>query len=158
MALVRIVPKYLPTSILLGAVAMGAVASAGCDNNQCQEMGEALELDKAAVYAMLQPEGGAGTDDSTGVAADDGGALADGDDADAAAASAAADAAAAAGDAADGASSPSGDQGLACPTSEEVSAYVGLKYDYGIAPSQIGTPSDEGTSCVYPIQAATCAD
>jgi hypothetical protein len=43
-----------------------------------------------------------------------------------------------------------------CPTSQELSTYVALRYGESIDPSRIGAPRDEGASCQYPVADTLC--
>jgi hypothetical protein len=180
MSPVSTLSKYLATPIMLSAVAMCSVALAGCEDNKCAQMGESLDVDKAEVHAMLQPQGcateaGSGTPDDAGGAAitDDAGGAAPTDDAggaaptdDAGATAMTDDAGGAAStddagtpeEAADGVTASGGAADLPCPSSGAVSAYVWRKYHYVIDAPQIGTPLDEGATCLYPIRSAFCSE
>jgi hypothetical protein len=52
------------------------------------------------------------------------------------------------------ASAPDG--GSPCPTSQEISDYVALRYSGWIAPERIGTPRDDGAACEYPVSDTVC--
>jgi len=48
------------------------------------------------------------------------------------------------------------DAGSPCPTSQQISDYVSLRYGEWIAPVRIGTPRDDGDSCEYPVSDTAC--
>jgi hypothetical protein len=45
---------------------------------------------------------------------------------------------------------------LPCPSSQQVSQYVAIRYQKGMDPSEIQTPVDEGASCEYPVVQTIC--
>jgi hypothetical protein len=51
----------------------------------------------------------------------------------------------------DAGSVPSG-----CPTSQELSTFVAVRYRESIDPSRIGPPREDGASCEYPIADTLC--
>jgi hypothetical protein len=43
-----------------------------------------------------------------------------------------------------------------CPTSQQVSDYFAETQGHTLDPSELGTPTDEGDSCVYPVDQSLC--